>query len=152
MNPGKKWEEKIKRACKRENIFCYRLKDSPSSFYKKDENIRFTLHNISDFFIYHKKSLFIVEAKSTANTALPYKNFRSSQVRELSAVSEKFKEIKVVCFIEFRKYNEAFIVDWALMKEELKKEKRKSWSYIFLKEVGKEIDLNNLEKALEEIL
>lgn len=142
MNPGKKWENKIKQYCKREQIFCYRLKDSPSSFYKGDKNIRFTSNNISDFFLYNNERLFIVEAKSTANTSLPYTNFRKSQIAELTANDNRFDGVIVLCFVEFRKYNKAYVIQWSKMKEEMDKEERKSWSYKFIKENGKEIKDN----------
>lgn len=140
MNPGKKWENKIKQFCKREQIFCYRLKDSPSSFYKGDKNIRFTMNNISDFFLYYSRRLFITEAKSTANTSLPYSNFRKSQIVELTANTNRFDGVIVLCFIEFRKYGEAYVIEWEKLKKEMDKEERKSWSYKFIKEHGKKIE------------
>lgn len=140
MKPGKKWENKIKQYCKREQIFCYRLKDSPSSFYKEDKNIRFTSNNIADFFLYCSRNLFIVEAKSTANTSLPYANFRKSQIVELTANTNRFDGVIVLCFVEFRKYGEAYVIEWSKMREEMDKEERKSWSYKFIKENGKIIE------------
>lgn len=139
MNSGKKWENKIKQYCKKERIFCYRLKDSPSSFYKDNKNIRFTSNNISDFFLYYGSRLFIVEAKSTASTSLPYSNFRKSQIVELTANTNRFDGVIVLCFIEFRRYGEAYVIEWDKMKKEMDKEERKSWSYKFIKENGKEI-------------
>ena len=148
MNYGKKWEQKIKSMCKREKIFCYRLKDSPSSFYKGDKNLRFTMNNISDFFLYYDGCLLIVEAKSTAGTSLPYTNFRQTQIKELTVNTDRYPGVLVLCFIEFRKYNEAYIIPWSELKDFMDKAERKSWPYKYIAEKGTLIDSKNFSGIL----
>lgn len=148
MSPGKKWERKFQKICKDSKIFCYRLKDSPSSFFKGDEKIRFSNSNISDFFVYFDGKLFITELKTTASSSLPFVNFSNHQISEFNNIIDKYIGVEAIVFIEMRRYNESYLLRWKDMSKKIIENTRKSWSYDFIRTKGIKLENTDFEEIL----
>ena len=65
MNEGKRFERDFQ-ASVPEDAWCYRLRDSPISYYggSDAEGIRFAQDNICDFFLYRAPTLYLIELKT----------------------------------------------------------------------------------------
>lgn len=65
MNEGKRFERDFK-ASVPADAWCYRLRDSPISYYggSEAEGIRFAQDNICDFFLFRAPSLYLLELKT----------------------------------------------------------------------------------------
>lgn len=65
MNEGKRFERDFK-ASVPADAWCYRLRDSPISYYggSEAEGIRFAQDNICDFFLYRAPALYLLELKT----------------------------------------------------------------------------------------
>ena len=65
MNEGKRFERDFK-ASVPPDAWCYRLRDSPISYYggSDAEGIRFAQDNICDFFLYRAPTLYLIELKT----------------------------------------------------------------------------------------
>ena len=65
MNEGKRFERDFK-ASVPPDAWCYRLRDSPISYYggSEAEGIRFAQDNICDFFLYRAPTLYLIELKT----------------------------------------------------------------------------------------
>lgn len=65
MNEGKRFERDFKASIP-PDAWCYRLRDSPISYYggSEAEGIRFAQDNICDFFLYRRPTLYLLELKT----------------------------------------------------------------------------------------
>lgn len=70
MNIGKNFENQFQRSCKKQGVFCLKLKDK-SSYIKSspDSNVS---KNICDFIVHHKKHMFALELKTTEGTSISF--------------------------------------------------------------------------------
>jgi penicillin-binding protein-related factor A (putative recombinase) len=68
-NEGKVFEDSFRDSIDQSQIYYYRLRDPASSFGGKQENLRFSITNDYDCFIYYKPNFFPFELKSTKGTS-----------------------------------------------------------------------------------
>lgn len=71
MNEGKIFENDFKKSVEKYNYFCYRLKDSAQAF-GGTSNLRFSLTNPFDYFMFANRHLFCLELKSTKGTSMSF--------------------------------------------------------------------------------
>ncbi|PLR99479.1 hypothetical protein [Bacillus sp. T33-2] len=86
-NPGKEFEEDLKKSAKDQNIFFYRIKDVSPMMLKPDARVS---KNDFDSFIYRKPNLFPVELKSTAQKSFSFseKIIKKHQIQALKEAVE----------------------------------------------------------------
>lgn len=68
-NQGKIFEDSFRDSIDQSKIYYYRLRDPASSFGGKQENLRFSITNDYDCFIYYNGNFFPFELKSTQGTS-----------------------------------------------------------------------------------
>jgi recombination protein U len=68
-NEGKVFEDSFRDSIDQSKIYYYRLRDPASSFGEKQENLRFSITNDYDCFIYLEPNFFPFELKSTQGTS-----------------------------------------------------------------------------------
>lgn len=72
-NEGKIFEQSFQESLEKENVYVFRVKDSPSSFGEQSKGvIRFTLNNPYDFIMYKNPYYYALELKSTQSNALSF--------------------------------------------------------------------------------
>lgn len=88
MNPGKQFEHDFQSSIP-SSVFCYRFRDSASSF-GNNSSTRFTPSNICDFLLFddESKNLFLLELKSVKGCSIPLSNIRKNQIDELTKAGE----------------------------------------------------------------
>lgn len=86
-NPGKVFEEDIKKSCEEQNVFFYRIKDVSHFMLKPNAKIS---QNDYDSFIYKMPNLFPVELKSTKAKSISFDNkiIKEHQVKALQQAAE----------------------------------------------------------------
>lgn len=91
MNAGKRFEADFKASVPKD-VWCYRLRDNPATFYDgmEDGPLRFASDNICDFILFKKPNEFLVELKtvSTQSAAL------SSMFGKFDAEKGRYKKQK----------------------------------------------------------
>lgn len=148
-NLGKIFEQNWKKSIPLSNkIYYYRLKDSASSYYGGNNNLRFSQNNIADAFMFYVgdfvATLLILEFKSHKGKSLPLTCIRDNQLKEMIAVKEKIGVIPMLivffsdverCFSLEIKYVEKFIIE----------NERKSIPLDYFEKYGTEIEVNKLK-------
>lgn len=145
MNNGKEFEQQFRKSTlKIDNLFYYRLKDSPSVWNKGTQTgIRFTNDNICDVVMYKKPNLFLLELKSHIGASLPFSCIRENQIDGLfKASSIKGIISGIVC--DFSEKDKCYFLDISFVKEFKDKETRKSIPIAYFQENGIEIDIKKL--------
>ena len=93
MKKGQNFENNFKNSIDKNDssIFFYRFKDGTANWGPKDnkDKIRFQAHNISDYMIFYRHKLFILELKSHKGKSLPLNCIRNSQYEEMFNASFK---------------------------------------------------------------
>lgn len=70
MNNGKQFETQFQKSCKKQGIFCLKLKDK-SSYITMNKDANFS-KNICDFIIHYNKRMFALELKTTQSTSISF--------------------------------------------------------------------------------
>lgn len=109
-NQGKIFEQNFRKSIPiNDKIYYYRLKDTASSYYGGNDNLRFSQNNIADAIMFYVGSmfsyLFILEFKSHKGKSLPLTCIRKNQLEEMSEASKKIgvRPILVVFFSDIEK-------------------------------------------------
>lgn len=121
MNPGKKFELDWKKSVTND-VFIYRLRDSPANFGNDDDkkNTRFAASNICDFIMFDSKTLFLLELKSTKDRAIPLANFmkkpdpnkekKGRNKIEQMVDALKFENLISGYVVNFRTFNRTYFI------------------------------------------
>jgi penicillin-binding protein-related factor A (putative recombinase) len=113
MNAGKRFEEQIKKSCKKQGIYYYRLRDTSNSWNKDEDEdkedkkkIRFTPKNLSDFILHYDKFTIHFEAKTHLGKSIPQKAI--SQAEKMAEVNHQ----GVLCLfaLNYREVNETYLI------------------------------------------
>ena len=83
MNSWKKFEKNFKDSVPKE-FFCYRLRDSASTYYWWNDSLSFSTSNICDFIVFTWNVLWLLELKTTKGKSLPFGNIKSGQLKWLN--------------------------------------------------------------------
>ena len=83
MNVGKIFENDWKNSIDKKLIYYFRLKDSPSSFGANNNNVRFTLNNPYDSFLFYNCHLFPMELKSTKDTSFSFQRTKQDKGKKI---------------------------------------------------------------------
>ena len=100
-NLGKVFEQNFRKSIPdSKDIYYYRLKDSASSYYGGNANLRFSNNNIADAFLFHvteyMNNLLILEFKSHKGKSLPISCIRENQLKEMVEASKKSQVIPLL--------------------------------------------------------
>ena len=120
MNEGKRFEQDFVKSC---NFYILRLNDAGG--WSNAENTRFTPSNICDFIGYKDQKLLLIELKSCAGTSIPFDNMK--QIDKLNKVNHD--GVYPVVIMNFRKYNQTFVVKASKLVELRDLLEKKSFSY-----------------------
>ncbi len=108
-NPGKDFENDLKKSADDRGIFCLRLKDPAASFGQTDGNLRFSLRNLCDFVMFEYPSLYLAECKSHLKSAVPFKALKSSdsdnRIKEMSEKSISHKNVNSFVIFNWRDHD-----------------------------------------------
>jgi len=93
-NLGKAFEQNFRKSIPdSDKIYYYRLKDSASSYYGGNQQLRFSQSNIADAFLFHVTEymnyLLILEFKNHKGKSLPINCIRENQLKEMVEASKK---------------------------------------------------------------
>ena len=133
---GKQFEADIKSSCKKQDIFCLRLKDGGG--WKKGDDTRFTSKNLCDYVLHLSGTTYLVECKSHKGISVPAKEM--PQLEEMAEID--FNGVEAVFFINYREYAKTYIIEAKKIVECLKK--RKSLDLQFCKDNGTKINQKKL--------
>lgn len=99
-NEGKKFEQDWKNSIP-QDVYYFRLKDTPSSFGQDSGSVRFTLSSPFDCFVFYSGKLFPLELKSTKDKSI-------SIQRSKDEPTKMIKYNQIVGLKESSKYNGVF--------------------------------------------
>ena len=80
-NLGKTFEENFKKSVP-DDVFCYRFRDSASSYYGGNQNLRFSASNIADYLIFDSLALRLCELKHHKGKSLPLSCIVGNKTKE----------------------------------------------------------------------
>lgn len=143
-NLGKIFEQNFRKSIPETNkIYYYRLKDSASSYYGGNDNLRFSQNNIADAFLYHcnngSNNLLILEYKSHKGKSLPLNCIRDNQLREMLEAKDKSGVIPMIV-VFFSDIERCFSLNIKYVEEFLRNNDRKSIPLEYFEENGVEIE------------
>jgi recombination protein U len=138
MKSGKRFEDNVKKSCV--DLFCYRLKDSGTSFGTNDK-IRFTPSNACDFFIYNGTQLLALELKSHKGKSLPISCIRENQIKELTSFLQF--GVKAGLLVFFEDLEECYYLPIEVYNSF--NEERKSIAVDYFKNNGLQIEITKLK-------
>lgn len=162
-NLGKQFEQNWRKSIpESDRIYYYRLKDSASSYYGGNDNLRFSQNNIADAFMFYvgeyDNLLLILEFKNHKGKSLPLSCIRENQLKEMLEASKKTGVIPalVVFFIDVEK---CYSLRINYVDQFIKQNDRKSIPIDYFEEFGKPIEVTklrtnykyNIEKWLKEL-
>ena len=114
MTAGKNFEEQIKKSCKKQGIYYYRLRDTANAWDKDEEKedkedkkkIRFTPKNLSDFILHYDKFTIHFEAKTHLGKSIPQKAIK--QAKDMAEINHQ----GVLCLfaLNYREVNETYLI------------------------------------------
>ena len=147
-NLGKVFEQNFRKSIpESDKIYYYRLKDTASSYYGGNANLRFSQSNIADAFLFHVTEymnyLLILEFKNHKGKSLPINCIRQNQLDEMVEASKKMDVIPllIVFFSDVERCFSAKIED---IDNFIKKSDRKSIPLEFFEQVATEIKVTKL--------
>lgn len=136
-NPGKVFEEDIKKSVPKE-YWIYRFKDGTANFSgSKNENVRFQAHNICDFMIMTKENLILLELKSHKGSSIPFSCIRKNQIEEMTKIEHS--KIKSYFLLNFRDSENTYAVLATVLKKYIENSNRKSVPISWCEENGVKI-------------
>lgn len=163
-NQGKVFENNFRLSIpKTPNVFYYRLKDTASSYYGGNQQLRFSQSNIADSFLLHTNNQFnlthllILELKRHKGKSLPFSAIRDNQLKEMFEASyyRKVLPFIIVFFSDIERCFALPIQKVVALKQE---GSRKSIPLAYFEQQGIEIEViklrtnyrYNIEKFLEQ--
>lgn len=162
-NLGKKFEQNFRKSIPESRyIYYYRLKDSASSYYGGNVNLRFSQNNIADAFLFHigeqYNRLLILEFKSHKGKSLPLDCIRENQYKEMLEASEKLAVIPLF-IVFFSDIERCFALSIENFDKFVQKKERKSIPLEYFEKNGIEIEVikkrtnynYNIEEFLKEL-
>ena len=148
-NLGKAFEQNFRKSipvC--DDIFYYRLKDSASSYYGGNENLRFSQNNIADAFLFwsneYRNFLFILEFKHHKGKSLPLSCIRENQLKEMTLASSKQNVIPML-IVFFSDVDKCFSLTIEQLNDFINKNDRKSIPYEYFEKNGIPIEVKKLK-------
>ena len=147
-NLGKKFEQNFRLSIPQsDKIFYYRLKDSASSYYGGNQQLRFSQNNIADAFLFHcengSNNLLILEYKSHKGKSLPLSCIRENQLTEMLNAKSKTGVIPMLV-VFFSDIERCFSLDIKYVEQFLINNDRKSIPLDYFEENGVEIEVFKL--------
>ena len=147
MKKGQNFENNFKNSIDKNDssIFFYRFKDGTANWGPKDnkDKIRFQAHNISDYMIFYRHKLFILELKSHKGKSLPLNCIRNSQYEEMFNASFK-NSVYPMLIIFFSDISECYAVHIRDIIQFKDNSDRKSIPLSFCQEKGFKIECHQL--------
>ena len=147
-NLGKIFEDNWKKSIP-DHMFYYRFRDSASSYYGGNDNLRFSITNIADCLVFNGNELFLFELKNHKGKSIPLtaiigKKSKEKQINDLVDASCK---IRVSCYLVvfFCDVERCFALDINDLYYFLKNEDRKSIPITYFEEDGIEIPIKKLK-------
>jgi recombination protein U len=138
---GKQFEKDFKKSIPKE-IFLLRLNDGTASWSNSD-NTRFQQTNPCDYILHHKGFLFLLELKSYKGKSIPFNAIRNTQLKHLYNISKLNGNEYPFIIFNFRDIPETYMVSiveiFSYMNQQKQQDKRKSFSYDWVKNVGYQI-------------
>lgn len=105
LQSGKKFEQNFKNSVPKD-IFYYRFRDSASTYYGGNSNLRFSNTNIADCLLFNGCKLILCELKAHKGSSIPLdciigKKSKEKQINDLHQAS-LFKNVNayIICFFE----------------------------------------------------
>lgn len=161
-NQGKIFEQNFRKSIPiNDKIYYYRLKDSASSYYGGNDNLRFSQNNIADAFMFYVgkfvSSLLILEYKSHKGKSLPLTCIRDNQLKEMSEARDKIGVLPML-IVFFSDIERCFSLEIRYVEKFIKENDRKSIPVDYFEKYGTEIEViklrtnyrYNIEKWLKE--
>lgn len=163
-NQGKVFEDNFRKSIPiTPNVFYYRLKDTASSYYGGNQQLRFSQSNIADAFLLHTNTQFnithllILELKSHKGKSLPFSAIRDNQLKEMFEAS-RYRKILPFIVMFFSDIERCFALPIQKVVALKQEGTRKSIPLEYFEEQGTEIEViklrtnyrYNIEKFLEE--
>lgn len=161
-NLGKIFEQNWKKSIPlSDKIYYYRLKDSASSYYGGNDNLRFSQNNIADAFMFYVGDfvaiLLILEFKSHKGKSLPLTCIRDNQLKEMIEAKEKVGVIPML-IVFFSDIERCFSLEIRYVEKFINENERKSIPLEYFEKYGTEIEVTklrtnykyNVEKWLKE--
>ncbi len=127
-NEGKQFEADFKASVPKD-VWCYRLRDSPGTFYGgAQEGVRFSSTNICDYIVYKEPQLLLVELKTVGTTSASLSAMfgkwdaskgQYHKQRHLADMAEAAQQpgIRGLVVINYRRVNRTYSVDAAELME-----------------------------------
>lgn len=163
VNKGKLFEQNMRKSLpKSDKIFYYRLKDSASSYYGGNANLRFSQNNIADAFLFYvgeyNTMLFILEYKNHKGKSLPLSCIKKNQIDGMIEANKKECVIPMLV-VFFEDLEKCYSLDIEELEKFINTNERKSIPLEYFQEHGIEIETiklrtnykYNIEKWLNNI-
>lgn len=147
-NLGKIFEQNFRKSVPiNDKTFYYRLKDSASSYYGGNENLRFSQNNIADAFMFYVGDmfsyLFILEFKNHKGKSLPINCIRDNQLKEMTEASKK-TGVRPILIVFFSDIEKCYALDIEDVDNFIKSNDRKSIPLEYFEQNAKEIEVIKL--------
>lgn len=144
MTAGKRFEEQIKKSCKKQGIFFLRLKDAGG--WNRGQDTRFTSNNLCDCIMHYGGFTLLVELKTHLGKSIPQTALK--QAGKMAAV--EYNGVKPLFILNFRGLNKTYLISAKKVIECLSF--RKSVSIQFCEEYGELIEQKKLRTNYEYFL
>lgn len=161
-NLGKQFEQAFRKSIPiSDKIYYYRLKDTATSYYGGNDNLRFSQNNIADSIMFYNGNflsyLFILEFKSHKGKSLPLTCIRDNQLKEMTEASKKIG-VRPMLVVFFSDVEKCYALDIEDVNIFIKLCDRKSIPIEYFENNAKEIEViklrtnykYNIEKWLKE--
>ena len=147
-NPGKRFEDDIKKSCQRDGIFVDRVRDNASSYIDVDDiDSMYSKEHPYDFHIYKYPNLMCVELKHTKYTSLSRQRDKTDKnkmikLHQIEALTNASKFEGVIAGFIFNFYNEdanteaTYFMDINKFNNFLNQENKKSINIIDIAKYG----------------
>lgn len=147
-NLGKVFEQNFRKSIPdSDKIYYYRLKDSASSYYGGNQQLRFSQSNIADAFLFHVTEyvnyLLILEFKNHKGKSLPINCIRENQLKEMVEASKKIDVIPLLV-VFFSDIERCFSLRIEDVNNYIKTSGRKSIPLEYFEQTAIEIEVTKL--------
>lgn len=147
-NLGKVFEQNFRKSIPdSDKIYYYRLKDSASSYYGGNQQLRFSQSNIADAFLFYVTEymnyLLILEFKNHKGKSLPINCIRDNQLKEMVEASKKMDVIPLLV-VFFSDIERCFSLRIEDVNNYIKTSGRKSIPLEYFEQTAIEIEVTKL--------
>lgn len=113
MKSGKRFESNFRNSVP-DNVFFYRFRDSASTYYGGNENLRFSNASIADCLLFDGTTLLLCELKAHKGSSIPYSciignKTKEKQIRDLYKAST-YPNVKSLLIVYFEDKNECYSI------------------------------------------